>query len=84
MFVPVKTGITGATDIEVLGGLKAGDEIVTGRYKVLRTLKSGTAVKRDNTPETARRTSRNSTALSCAESQAARTGTTAVSGNVLF
>ncbi|HZY62750.1 MAG TPA: efflux RND transporter periplasmic adaptor subunit [Edaphobacter sp.] len=52
MFVPVKTGVTGATDVEVLSGLKAGDEIVTGRYKVLRTLKSGTAVKRDNTPET--------------------------------
>lgn len=52
MFVPVKTGVTGATDIEVLDGLKAGDEIVTGRYKVLRELKSGTAVKRDNTPET--------------------------------
>lgn len=51
VFVPVKTGITGATDIEVLGGLKPGDEIVTGRYKVLRTLKSGTVVKRDNTPE---------------------------------
>ncbi len=52
-FVPVKTGITGATEIEVLGGLKPGDEIVTGRYKVLRTLKSGTVVKQDNTPETA-------------------------------
>lgn len=52
MFVPVKTGVTGATDIEVLDGLKAGDEIVTGRYKVLRELKSGTAVRRDNTPET--------------------------------
>jgi HlyD family secretion protein len=52
LFEPVKTGITGATDIEVLSGLKAGDEIVTGRYKVLRTLKSGTVVKRDNTPET--------------------------------
>ena len=52
VFVPVKTGVTGATDIEVLSGLKAGDEIVTGRYKVLRALKSGTLVKRDNTPET--------------------------------
>jgi HlyD family secretion protein len=47
-FVPVTTGITGATDIEVLSGLKAGDELVTGHYKVLRTLKSGIAVKRDN------------------------------------
>ncbi len=32
-FVPVTTGITGSTDIEVLGGLKEGDEIVTGRYQ---------------------------------------------------
>jgi HlyD family secretion protein len=52
VFVPVTTGVTGATDIEVLSGLKQGDEIVTGRYKVLRALKSGTLVKRDNTPET--------------------------------
>jgi HlyD family secretion protein len=52
-FVPVTTGVTGATDIEVLTGVKEGDEIVTGRYKVLRALKSGTVVKRDNTPETA-------------------------------
>jgi len=48
-FVPVTTGITGATDMEVLSGLKADDEIVTGHYKILRSLKSGTAIKRDNT-----------------------------------
>ncbi|HEY0265045.1 MAG TPA: efflux RND transporter periplasmic adaptor subunit [Granulicella sp.] len=53
IFVPVTTGITGATDIEVLGGLKEGDEIVTGRYKILRTLKSGTPVKIDNNAEAA-------------------------------
>ena len=51
-FVPVSTGITGATDIEVASGLTDGDEIVTGRYKILRTLKSGTAVKRDNSVQT--------------------------------
>jgi HlyD family secretion protein len=51
IFVPVTTGITGATDTEVLSGLKEGDEIVTGRYKILRALKSGTIVKRDNSPE---------------------------------
>ena len=51
-FVPVTTGVVGSTDIEVLSGLKSGDEIVTGRYKILRTLKSGTAVKRDNSPVT--------------------------------
>ena len=50
-FIPVTTGITGATDIEVLGGLKEGDQIVTGRYRILRTLKSGTAVKIDNSVE---------------------------------
>jgi HlyD family secretion protein len=50
-FVPITTGITGATDIEVLSGLKEGDQIVTGRYRILRALKSGTAVKVDNTIE---------------------------------
>ena len=52
-FVPVTTGVTGATDIEVLSGLKEGDEIVTGRYKILRALKSGTLVKKDNSVESA-------------------------------
>ncbi len=47
-FVPVTTGITGTTEIEVLSGLKQDDEIVTGHYKILRTLRSGVAVKRDN------------------------------------
>jgi len=52
-FVPVTTGVTGATDIEVLSGLNPGDEIVIGRYQILRALKSGTIVKRDTTPITA-------------------------------
>jgi HlyD family secretion protein len=47
-FVPVQTGITGTTDIEVLSGLREGDEIVTGSYKVLRTVKPGTSIKIDN------------------------------------
>lgn len=51
VFTPVTTGITGATDIEVLSGLKPGNEIVTGRYKILRALRSGTTVKVDNTVE---------------------------------
>jgi HlyD family secretion protein len=47
-FVPVTTGITGATDIEVTSDtLHAGDEIVTGPFKTLRTLKNGSLVKRD-------------------------------------
>lgn len=55
-FVPVTTGITGATNIEVLSGLKDGDEIVTGPFKTLRGLKSGSLIKRDTakpvTPQT--------------------------------
>lgn len=47
-FVPVETGIAGTTDIAVRSGLKEGDEIVTGSYKVLRTLRPGTSVKIDN------------------------------------
>jgi len=47
-FVPVETGIAGTTDIEVLKGLSEGDEIVTGSYKVLRTLRPGTGIKVDN------------------------------------
>ena len=49
VFVPVATGISGATDIEVTNGLQEGDEIVTGSYKVLRTLRNGASVKVDNT-----------------------------------
>jgi HlyD family secretion protein len=46
-FIPVTTGITGATDIEVLSGPIEGQEIVIGPYKTLRALKSGSLVKRD-------------------------------------
>jgi HlyD family secretion protein len=46
-FVPVTTGITGTTDIEVLSGLKEGQEIVIGPYKTLRILKDGSLLKRD-------------------------------------
>jgi HlyD family secretion protein len=49
-FVPVATGIMGVTDIEVTSGVKEGDEIVTGSYKALRTLKPDARVKVDNSP----------------------------------
>ncbi len=47
-FVPVTTGITGVTDLEITSGLKDGDEIVIGSYKSLRTLRPGASVKVDN------------------------------------
>lgn len=47
-FREVKTGITGTTDIEVLTGLKEGEEIITGSYKVIRTLRNQAKVKVDN------------------------------------
>jgi HlyD family secretion protein len=54
LFVPVTTGITGATDIEVLSGLTEGQEIVLGPFKTLRVLKGGALLKRDtNKPSAA-------------------------------
>ena len=47
-FRKVDTGITGTTDIEVLTGLQQGDEIITGTYQVIRTLRNEAQVKIDN------------------------------------
>ena len=59
-FVPVTTGITGATDIEVLSGLTEGQEIVTGPFKTLRILKNNALVKRDTAIQTTLATSTSS------------------------
>jgi HlyD family secretion protein len=48
IFRPVETGIAGVTDIEITKGLNSGDEIVTGSYKALRTLKPQASIKVDN------------------------------------
>jgi HlyD family secretion protein len=50
VFVPVETGITGVSDIEITKGLSEGDEIVTGSYSALRTLRPSATVKVDNSP----------------------------------
>lgn len=47
-FVTVATGITGATDLEVLSGLKEGEQIITGSYKVIRTLRNQARVRVNN------------------------------------
>jgi HlyD family secretion protein len=45
VFKPVKTGVIGETDIEVVEGLAEGQEIVSGSYKTLRTLKDQARIK---------------------------------------
>ncbi len=50
VFRKVETGITGATDIEVLSGLKEGEEIITGSYKAIRTLRNESRIRVDNQP----------------------------------
>jgi HlyD family secretion protein len=45
-FIEVTTGITGEADIEITSGVKEGMEIVRGPSRVLKTLKDGMTVKR--------------------------------------
>ena len=56
VFKKLETGITGATDIEVTSGLKEGDEIVTGSYQIIRSMKNDSTVKIDNKPPEAKAT----------------------------
>jgi HlyD family secretion protein len=44
-FLPVKLGLAGETKVEVTGGLSESQEILTGPFKTLRTLKEGDKVK---------------------------------------
>jgi HlyD family secretion protein len=45
-FVEVQTGIIGESDRQIISGLNAGDEVITGPGRVLNTLKDGTVVKK--------------------------------------
>jgi HlyD family secretion protein len=47
-FKQVKTGIMGETDIEISSGVNEGEELVTGSYKTLRTLKNEARIKVDD------------------------------------
>jgi HlyD family secretion protein len=49
-FRRVKTGIMGETDMEIIDGLKEGEEIVVGSYKTLRTLKDQARVRVEKRP----------------------------------
>jgi len=44
-FAPVKTGITGETQIEIASGVGDGTQIVTGPFRALREIKEGQKVK---------------------------------------
>lgn len=51
-FAPIETGIMGELDIEAISGVEEGAVIVTGPFRVLRTLKSGDRVRvREAGPE---------------------------------
>jgi HlyD family secretion protein len=45
IFRPVKTGITGTTDIEILEGLTEKEKIATGPYQALRSLEDNKRIK---------------------------------------
>src|SRR6185437_11838579 len=47
-FVPAATGITGVDHIQVLSGVKPGDQVVTGPYAALRDLANHAKIKVDN------------------------------------
>jgi len=51
VFRKIETGITGATEIEILSGLDGGEEIITGSYQVIRTIKNRAQIKVDNKKE---------------------------------
>jgi len=45
----VQTGLSSDSDQEITGGLKAGDEVISGPYRVLRHLRDGDAVEKAET-----------------------------------
>ena len=47
-FLPVQLGLAGELKVEVTGGIPPGQEIVTGPFKTLRTLKEGDKAKVEN------------------------------------
>ena len=46
VFASIRTGITGELMVEVVSGVPAGEEIVTGPFKALREIKDGDRVKK--------------------------------------
>ncbi len=57
--VAVKSGISDATEVEILSGLAGGEQVITGPYRALRKLEDGDAVK-ITTPELEAKNSKDS------------------------
>ncbi|CAN5150354.1 efflux RND transporter periplasmic adaptor subunit [soil metagenome] len=52
--VPVETGISDNTHIQILSGIDAGTEVITGSYRILsRELTDGDAIRIENRPQIA-------------------------------
>ena len=52
-FIPVKIGIAGDRYFEVLSGIKAGDEVITGPFNNVRTMNDGDPVRVQPPPKQA-------------------------------
>jgi HlyD family secretion protein len=50
VFTPIRTGIAGEKYFEVLGGLAEGDQVITGPFASVRSLKDGDVVKITTAP----------------------------------
>jgi HlyD family secretion protein len=49
-FRPIQVGMLGELSVEVLGGLKGGEKIVTGPFRALRSVKEGDVVREEKPP----------------------------------
>jgi HlyD family secretion protein len=56
-FVPLKIGVAGDRYFEVLSGVKAGDQVITGPYNSVRGMNDGDPVKVETTNKAAKKTS---------------------------
>ena len=54
VFTPVKVGVAGERYFEVLSGLKAGDQVITGPFASVRGLADGEQIKVDQSTRTTR------------------------------
>jgi HlyD family secretion protein len=50
-FIPVKTGLSGESAIEIVSGLRPGQQIITGPFKALRDINDGSKVKEQKEKE---------------------------------